>query len=370
MRLPIALLSRILLIPAVILLLLPAVKVHAGEAPPAAAPAKGMPTDAKALKTFHSAENWQRARALDAAIGDYRKANRQDGGHCTACLQNAYALALKMNDYKQAEEIGRDWLAISSTPIDQAISHYRIGFALQEQGLSDRKDKCFTESCDELDSALKLVPQFPLAHFALGVSLAHLHQDDAARSEFTTFLKEDSRDADLETRAKRFADHVELARARMVPAFSITTLDGKQITMDGLAGKVVLLDFWATWCGPCREALPNVQRIAREFQGQPFVVISVSLDSDEAKWKAFVEKNEMTWPQYRDGGFTGRIARLFGVDAIPATFSIDADGVVEDQHVGDANIEKTLKKMIAKAESPRANEAQTASADHGQPAPQ
>jgi thiol-disulfide isomerase/thioredoxin len=119
--------------------------------------------------------------------------------------------------------------------------------------------------------------------------------------------------------------------------------------MDSLVGKVVLIDFWATWCGPCREALPHVRNIARSFAGQPFVVLSVSLDSDEAKWKDFVAKNEMTWLQYRDGGFKGPMATRFKVDAIPATFSIDADGVLEDQHVGDANIQGHLKKMIARA---------------------
>ena len=118
---------------------------------------------------------------------------------------------------------------------------------------------------------------------------------------------------------------------------------------DLLAGKVVLIDFWATWCGPCREALPHIRRIAQKFAGQPFVVLSVSLDNDASKWKDFVAKNEMTWFQYRDGGFEGPMAKMFSVDAIPATFSIDADGVLEDQHVGDENIEGKLKKMIAHA---------------------
>jgi len=135
----------------------------------------------------------------------------------------------------------------------------------------------------------------------------------------------------------------------MAPPFSITTIDGKQISLDSLAGKVVLIDFWATWCGPCREALPHIREIAHRFQEQPLVVISISLDKDEEKWKDFVAKNQMTWLQYRDGSFNGAIARSFGVNAIPATFTIDADGVLEDQHVGDANIEGKLKKLVASA---------------------
>lgn len=106
---------------------------------------------------------------------------------------------------------------------------------------------------------------------------------------------------------------------------------------------------WATWCGPCREALPHIREVARKFQGQPLVILSVSLDTDEQRWKEFVSKNEMTWLQYRDGGFEGPIARLFGVQAIPHTFTIDADGVLQDEHVGDASIEGKLKKLIARA---------------------
>ena len=67
------------------------------------------------------------------------------------------------------------------------------------------------------------------------------------------------------------------------------------------------------------------------------------------QWKEFVAKNEMSWPQYRDGGFTGPIARLFDVRAIPHTFTIDADGILQDEHIGDAAIEGKIKKLIARA---------------------
>jgi thiol-disulfide isomerase/thioredoxin len=123
--------------------------------------------------------------------------------------------------------------------------------------------------------------------------------------------------------------------------------------MDDLQGKVVLLDFWATWCGPCREALPHIQNVAKKFRGQQLVILSVSLDADEQKWKDFIGKNEMTWPQYRDGGFTGPIAKMFGVTAIPHTFTIDSDGVLQEEHIGDASIEGKLKKLLAHTHEPQ-----------------
>lgn len=129
----------------------------------------------------------------------------------------------------------------------------------------------------------------------------------------------------------------------------MTTKDGQHISLDDLKGKAVLIDFWATWCEPCREALPHMREIVKKFEGQPLVVLSVSLDDDEQKWKDFMTKNEMVWLQYRDGGFKGPIATLFGVRAIPQTFTIDSDGVLQDQHIGDASIEGKLKKLVARA---------------------
>jgi thiol-disulfide isomerase/thioredoxin len=131
-------------------------------------------------------------------------------------------------------------------------------------------------------------------------------------------------------------------------------VDGRRISLDDLTGKVVLIDFWATWCGPCRAALPHVREIAKKFEGQPLVVLSVSVDTDEQKWKDFIAKNEMTWPQYFDHGLAGPMAKLFGVQAIPHTFTIDADGVLQDEHIGDASIEGKLKKLVRRAQETQA----------------
>jgi len=310
---------------------------------------KGEPTDPKARKTYDAAIDWDKHKFYEEAIENFRKANKQDDGHCTECLRRAYLLAMKVNDFKDAAETARDMLAQANTDVERATAHFRLAITLQRLGISAKKEKCFSDSCDEFKSALGIEPKLTPAHYGLGVSLANLHQDDAARKEFSTFIDQDHGSPDMHDRAARYLDRIELARATMAPPFSLTTIDGRHITMDGLAGKVVLIDFWATWCAPCRAALPNIQKIAKKFDGQPLVVLSISLDKDEDKWRSFVKENGMTWLQYRDGGFTGAIAKQFNVNAIPATFSIDADGVLEDQHVGDADIEGKLKKMVARA---------------------
>jgi thiol-disulfide isomerase/thioredoxin len=309
----------------------------------------GEPTDLKARKTYASAIEWEKHRNNGSAMDDFRKANKLDGGHCWECLRRAYRLAIELDAFKDAVDIARDWLPVAETDKEKATVHFQLGIALQMLGINNKKLQSIQESADEFKAALQLDPKLARAHYHLGVTLAHLQQDDAARAQFSAFLDEDKKNPTLHPRAERFVDHIELARATMAPPFSATTLDGQSISMDGLAGKVVLIDFWATWCGPCVEALPHMQSIARKFEGQPLVVLSISLDKDEAKWKSFVDKNKMTWLQVRDGGFNGAVSKKFGVTAIPATFTIDPDGVLEDQHVGDANIEGKLKKLVARA---------------------
>jgi thiol-disulfide isomerase/thioredoxin len=307
------------------------------------------PTDPKARKTFEDAIAWEKQRDYNAALADFRKANKQDGGHCWECLRRAYALSIKLNAYKDSVDIARDIIPTAQSDKEKAQTHFLLAMALQVEGGKEKKQPLLNESSSEFKTSLDLDPKLSRARFHWGVTLAQLNQDDAARAQFTAFLDQDRSNPSLHERAERFIDRIELARATMAPPFMATTLDGREISMDSLAGKVVLIDFWATWCGPCREALPRIKKIAQKFDGQPLVVLSISLDSDEGKWKEFVEKNGMTWMQVRDGGFNGKVATKFGVNAIPATFSIDAEGVLEDQHVGDADIEGKLKKLVARA---------------------
>jgi thiol-disulfide isomerase/thioredoxin len=224
------------------------------------------------------------------------------------------------------------------------------------QAMGRHKDDLFSRAHEEFAQALAAAKNFPEAIFADGLALAYLKQDDAAKARFEQYVKMSPATDVRRQRASRYIIRPELARARMAPPFAITTIDGQHLSLDDLSGKVVLLDFWATWCAPCREALPHMRSIANNFKGQPLVVLSVSLDDDEQKWKDFVTKNEMTWLQYRDGGFNGAVARLFSVEAIPHTFTIDADGVLQDERIGDSSIEGKLKKLVARARELQAAE--------------
>jgi thiol-disulfide isomerase/thioredoxin len=315
------------------------------------------PTDAKAQKTYAKGIEALEHKDYSSGYGEFKKADKQDGGHCLACQQKMVSLAIRLadrrefDDYKTADSAAQAMIA--ETPATDAkataLAHDQRAVLLLREATDKNKDDLYADADRECKAALTAYSNFPEACYEDGVALGHLKQDDAAKAQFEQYVALTKDDTAIRMRAQRYIEHPELVRARMAPAFEVTTLDGQRVSLDGLQGKVVLIDFWATWCGPCREALPHIQEIARKFQGQPLVILSVSLDSDEAKWKDFVAKNNMTWLQYRDGGFTGPISRLFDVRAIPHTFTIDPDGVLQDEHIGDADIEGKLKKLCAKA---------------------
>jgi thiol-disulfide isomerase/thioredoxin len=308
------------------------------------------PASEKAQKSYKQGMDFLHQRQTEAALDSFKKADKQEDGHCRVCQEKMIRYGVELRDWKTAETAGREMVGEAQGSKETALAHYQLGIIFKDEGVDKHKDEFLTQAHEEMTKALAAAANFPDAIFSDGMILAGLKQDDAAKKQFEQFAKMRPEDDPLRQRALRYISEPDLARAKMAPAFSVTTADGQRVSLDDLKGKVVLIDFWATWCGPCREALPHVRQIVKKFDGEPLVVLSVNLDEDQQKWKDFVSKNEMTWPQYCDGGFSGPIATMFGVHAIPQTFTIDADGVLQDQHIGDASIEGKLKKLVAKAQ--------------------
>jgi len=316
------------------------------------------PTNEKAQKTYQEGLEWLRQRRVSLAFDAFRKADKQDGGHCLACQKKIVRYGEELQEWKAAESAAEEMVGEAKGPKDVAIAHYELGELLLDESQARHKDEFLPRAHDELTKALAVAPNFLFALLADGRALARLKQDDAAKARFEQYVKIAPPDNLERQRVLLYINQPELARALMAPPFAVTTLDGQRISLDELQGKVVLIDFWATWCGPCREALPHVKEITKKFAGQPLIVLSVSVDEDEQKWREFVAKNEMTWPQYFDHGFKGSVAKSFDVHAIPHTFTIDADGILQDEHIGDTAIEGKLKKLIKRAQEKQEQKAQ------------
>lgn len=129
--------------------------------------------------------------------------------------------------------------------------------------------------------------------------------------------------------------------------FSANSHNGNKLSLDNYRGKVVLLDFWAAWCAPCRMEMPNVIRVYEEFHKKGFEIIGVSLDDEKAKFQGFVSQNKMTWPQIFEGrGWGSGIAQSYAVNAIPATFLIDKKGILRYRNLRGEQLRSAVKALV------------------------
>jgi thiol-disulfide isomerase/thioredoxin len=135
----------------------------------------------------------------------------------------------------------------------------------------------------------------------------------------------------------------------LMPSFSGTELlTGKPIKIEDFRGKVVLIDFWATWCVPCIQELPNVRAAYEKYRDKGFEIISISLDSDAEKCRDYVQNNQMPWLHIADGGgWKAEIAQKFGIRAIPAMYVLDRNGVVHSAKARGSRLEAAIEEALA-----------------------
>ncbi len=128
---------------------------------------------------------------------------------------------------------------------------------------------------------------------------------------------------------------------------TLPDMDGKPISLSSLRGKVTLLDFWASWCGPCRMENPNLVKAYKKYHEKGFEIYSVSLDVKKEAWKNAVAKDSLTWTHVSDlKGWKSDAAQLYGIKAIPSNVLIDRNGVVLAKNLREEELEKKLREIF------------------------
>jgi peroxiredoxin len=127
-----------------------------------------------------------------------------------------------------------------------------------------------------------------------------------------------------------------LKKGAAAPPLRLPALTGGEVDLQSLRGRVVVLNFWATWCPPCVQELPSLERLHRTLGKEGLSVVSVSVDEDEGVLRRFVKEHELTFPVLRDPG--GRLAAgAYRTTGYPETFELDAEGVVREHFVGPSD---------------------------------
>jgi peroxiredoxin len=162
---------------------------------------------------------------------------------------------------------------------------------------------------------------------------------------------------ELDTAAQRTSYgrkiHEALATARRVaigkpaPDFTENDAEGKPLSLSSLRGKYVLVDFWASWCQPCRMENPNVVKAFKKYEDDGFTVLGVSLDKDKGAWMKAIRHDHLTWDQVSDlNGWQNAVAREYGVRAIPANFLVGPKGIIVAENLHGGQLEKKLAELL------------------------
>lgn len=299
-------------------------------------------------KKIHQADALLKTRQWEPALKAYREASAlADKKSAVANIGMAKAYE-GLRAHKSAADACTE--ALKHTNGDRGLETVALNlrgtsnFALAEK-FDDQRLK---QAEEDFRAVLAKVAGPHIAQYNLGIALMKMRRDEEGTKELEAFVASAPRAPEAAS-AKKFIVDPRRAREPFAPDFSFTTYDGEYLSLEDLRGKVVLIDFWATWCPPCVKATPGLKRIQAKFKDEPFVLLGISADRSRGEWQSFIVGNSLKWHHYLDE--RGQLSRAFNIEVFPSYLLLDHDGIVRHTWRGynpsvDGDIESKAKKLI------------------------
>jgi tetratricopeptide (TPR) repeat protein len=309
----------------------------------AAEPSQAPPAHAEKLE---EAQGLVEEGKHNEAIKALKEADKLAGGSCVECRIGLARTFNKLGAFREALK-NVDAVLKATTDKNHLIAAYNeqgvanVALAGQDSAQLEQAVQAFRKVLELSEGRVNL------ARFNLGYTLLRLSRDEEGVALLKEYLERDPNPENVELAKSLIANPVR-ARKRLVPEFEVVTLAGDYLTSADAQGKVLLLDFWGTWCAPCVAAVPSLRALARRMDKDPFLLLSVSTDSDEKTLREFVAKYEMSWPQVWDKRH--EMARKCQIEGYPTYILVNHEGeIVHVVRGWGTGIERDLMLKVSTA---------------------
>lgn len=239
--------------------------------------------------------------------------------------------------YKQVEELQNEYAAVQDKPDAEervVVLEKRYQDVMNQQ-IESLKKFC-SENKNEAIIDIYAVSYLNIdENYEFIKSIIDKHQSQLASSEYT------------QEYAAKLESYSKLAVGSVAPEISLNDPNGKEIKLSSLRGKVVLLDFWASWCGPCRQENPNNVKLYKQYKDKGFEIYGVSLDKNKEDWTKAIMEDQLTWTHVSDLKFwQSEAAAQYKIEAIPATYLLDKEGKILAKNLRGEQLTAYLNKLF------------------------